>query len=470
MKNIFYSIIALAIFAACAKEAAVNSDNSSASQDEILYSFGLNVDDTKLAYADGSIFWVDGDEISVGWHNKTNDKTGQINVKVNVDGDRASVSFTMSSDYEITGAWYPKGGKKLESNTFDIQNDDRGRVLVPYTAEYDGTQTTLDFKAVQPWSLIKYSFVKGNSDKTITELAAVIDGKTYKRTGMNLALTETAQDVYLAVPASADAKVLKTVITTSDGVIYTRTKQTFTATEKTVSSMPTIRDIDNSGRHIWFMGEGQTNEAEAPMKYWFCSSTNELGSGIIDRYEGYMKVTTKLQSNGKYRADVAPLRWSNHAYYSADGVKVTNNDALRLIVHAGNYPIFAVKMTDLSKTLGTAKTDWKLKVDTNSKKEDGMPVNYFGNIGNIDVPKYSIAVDVNTVVYYFDLTEQKLKNGQKSNAWELVPDSRALRFYGWQVQVPDIFVAKGKPVPTYDVYWAGFFNSVDELNTFIQNN
>ena len=383
MKKIFYSIIALAIFAACAKEAAVNSDNDSASQDEILYSFGLNMEDTKLAYADGSIFWVDGDEISVGWHNKTNDKTGQINVRVNVDGDRASVSFTMSSDYEITGAWYPKGGKKLESNTFDIQNDDRGRVLVPYTAEYDGTQTTLDFKAVQPWSLIKYSFVKGNADKTITELAAVIDGKTYKRTGMNLALTETAQDVYLAVPASADAKVLKTVITTSDGTIYTRTKQTFTATAKNVSIMPTISDIDNTGRHIWFMGEGQTNEAEAPMQYWFRSNNNELGSGIIDRYEGYMKVTT-FQIKDKYRADIAPLRWSNHAYYSADGVNVTTNDNLRLIVHAGNYPIFAVKMTDLSKTLGTAEKDWKLKVDTNSKKEDGTAsdvanISYEGN-------------------------------------------------------------------------------------------
>ena len=476
MKKIFYSIVALAMVAACSKEAAVDSGSDAVNGDEIRYTFGINVQDTKLVYADNSIMWTDGDEISIGWHNKTNDKTGQINVRVNVDGDKASVSFTMSADYEITGAWYPKGGKKLESNAFDTQYDDRGRILIPYAAEYDGSQTTLEFlPVVSDWSLIKYSFVKGNAEKTITDLAAVIDGKTYKRTGMNLALSEDVQEVYLAIPASAEAKALKTVVTTSDGLTYTRTKKTFTATAKTVTSMPAISDIDNTGRHIWYMGVGETNEAEAPLQYWFRSSTRTLGSGIIDRHEGYMTVTTELQKNSKYRADIAPLSWSNHAYYSSDGAKVTNQDNLRLVVHAGNYPIFAVKMTNLDKAFGeagTTGTKWNLKVDTNSKveEENGMPVRYFGNIGNTNYPKYSIAVDDNTVVYYFDLATQNLKNGNNKDSWELVPDSRALKFYGWQVQVPDIVADVAGPAPTYDVYWAGFFNSKAELETFIQNN
>ena len=391
MKKIFYSIVALAMVAACSKEAAVDSGSDAVNGKEIRYTFGINVQDTKLVYADNSIMWTDGDEISIGWHNKTNDKTGQINVRVNVDGDKASVSFTMSADYEITGAWYPKGGKKLESNAFDTQSDDRGRILIPYAAEYDGTQTTLEFlPVVSEWSLIKYSFVKGNAEKTITELAAVIDGKTYKRTGMNLALSEDVQEVYLAVPASAEAKALKTVITTSDGLTYTRTKKTFTATAKTVNSMPAISDIDNTGRHIWYMGKGETNEAEDPLQYWFRSSTRTLGKDIIDRHEGYMTVTTVLQTNSKYRADIAPISWSNHAYYSSDGVNVKNKDDLRLVVHAGNYPIFAVKMTNLDKAFGKAGTDWNLKVDTNSKVEDGMPVKYFGTIGNRNYPLYSV--------------------------------------------------------------------------------
>ena len=287
---------------------------------------------------------------------------------------------------------------------------------------------------------------------------------------MNLALSEDVQEVYLAVPASAEAKALKTVVTTSDGLTYTRTKKTFTATAKTVNNMPKISDIDNTGRHIWFMGKGETNEAEAPLQYWFRSNNERtLESGKIDRYEGYMRVQT-IASGSKYRADISPICFnSNHVYYSSDGVNVTKQDDLRLVVHAGNYPIFAVKMTNLANALGTANTNWRLKVDTNSKVEDGMPANYYGNIGNSNVPKYSIAVDDNTVVYYFDLTTQNLRNGTISNTnnWELVPDSRALKFYGWQVQVPDIVA---ESAPTYDVYWAGFFNSKAELETFIQNN
>ena len=92
-----------------------------------------------------------------------------------------------------------------------------------------------------------------------------------------------------------------------------------------------------------------------------------------------------------------------------------------------------------------------------------MPVTYSGNTTS----NTTLSEDGSVGVYYFDLSNNaKFKNGSTS-ATEVMPNSRTLHFTTWQLQIPDVkFDAAQDPLPACDFYWAGFFNSVSELETF----
>ena len=66
--------------------------------------------------------------------------------------------------------------------------------------------------------------------------------------------------------------------------------------------------------------------------------------------------------------------------------------------------------------------------------------------------------------------QKKFKYGDGTNRSAL-PNTRTLHFTTWQLQIPDVtFTETQDPLPTCKFYWAGFFNSVDELTDFAAAN
>ena len=108
--------------------------------------------------------------------------------------------------------------------------------------------------------------------------------------------------------------------------------------------------------------------------------------------------------------------------------------------------------------MGTTSRNFNL--DTAGMKQDKSSNGYSGNVGGTN-NKQKYLVDESVAVLYYDLSTQGFNTGG------ILPNTSMFEFQTWQFKFADITYATDQdPAPTYDIYWAGFFNSVSELTTF----
>ena len=502
MNKGFYILAALAVLASCS---AIESDIVTPQEEEnlVTVTVGVEMSDpaTKVVIGDDGVNktlkWKDGDVISIGLRNKSTSATSQLNTTVNVVGDNALVTFSYDpAVYDITDARYPQGGTNATIPT--TQYMWRGDIILPLTAGYDGSQSIISFAPTvgSEYTIINYRLKEGNTAKTLEAIEVTFNGGTKYtldtktqmgpgKTNVGIALTDTPQDFYVVIPSGADPHALKAVFKMSDGTQYTRTKATFTPTEKRLHIMPIISDVDDTGRYTWiFKGEegpdGNLLSQNAPFTYWFRPQADRFAT--INRGADYWTQTAWVQDAGnfKYRFGFAPtLNDSNQGKSSSEWgtiaeskttINDTPNQVMRFPVHVGNYPIFAVKITKLGN-LGNSRS---FKLDVNSILAENQTGNEF--IGRSMPVKYWDSTTSKTTleetdtygIYYFDLSSSSItfKYGDGSSRTQL-PNSRTLHFTTWQIQIPDVkFDAAQDPLPTCNIYWAGFFNSVTELTSF----
>ena len=162
-------------------------------------------------------------------------------------------------------------------------------------------------------------------------------------------------------------------------------------------------------------------------------------STATEWHDGYITVTTKATNATTQRMD---LKWWN--------TPVT--------LHAGNYPIIAVKMDDV-KDLGGGITARNLNFDVVGTSESGKEFKALGNGNNKYTSDYKCSDGSHVFVY--DLSKLSFGTGG------MAPTNESISFRTFQIKYADIKTID-KPV-TYNVYWFQTFKSITDVEDYIKH-
>ncbi len=396
----------------------------------------------------------------------------------------------------IVGAWYPWLDKENSEPTAirTTQDYSTGKVSIPLHATNVSTENPIDvgpaagadaelaqklvFGPYNPggtaYSVLGFRLTKGNADRTIKSIKVNNGSRDYTLTNINTALTNDVQYFYIVLPASSTPiSDFKATIVANDGandLEYTRTKASYTPQAGTVTLFPKISDLDETGKHIWRFGTTADNTSETPLEYWI-QAHRWMQTDKIVAQDGYAKVETHPANSDHdtkkqlFRADIAPIyNWN----YCTNGVdRLTKNDGtVYLDIHTGNYPIFAVKMTN-PNNLGDIKRNFSIMMTDVDAEYDSKK--FFNADNRQEYLSPSTSSTKGVVVMYFDLSSASLVVGDKR---KILANTKAYRLKRFNIQFADISYSSSQSEnPTFDIYWAGFFNSVDdELTKFAENN
>lgn len=169
--------------------------------------------------------------------------------------------------------------------------------------------------------------------------------------------------------------------------------------------------------------------------------------------DGYLSITTYQQdaNKTKQRADI----------------KCTDTP---ITLHAGNYPIIAVKIDDVKDLYSGTVTDRNFKPDFvgTATNEDGTTTEYkkFANESN-NAYKSSYKCSDGSYVYVYDLTAQKFNIDKGFTDGALAPTDRSMSFKTFSFKYADIATVSTQI--TYKLYWIQTFKSKDAVKAYIQN-
>ncbi len=476
MRKIFAISLAALVLFSCAKEADTVIGKK--------VSYQVKIESTKAVLAGGtnsgySIKWKEGDKIAF----QLSDNSVQEAV-VTVDGTGAHVSVTLPDATSVTDAWFPSNNKVKPIGIPATQVAETMNIPLVKSSIAGNTIT---FTEVVDWAIIRVPLKKGaNGDarklqfiKVKTNNAALNPQVIQLNT--NATLTDEVQNFVFVVPVGEYTPV-EFIVRDSDGLEYRRkAAANFTTVSHTVYSINTIADVDDTGRHIWFMGAGSAtaNAAETPILYWWkqdgANNSTTIDTGNMAYNDGYSTITMDDKASAKtdFQAWVCAMF---NKFYSADGAsrsnardknfpvyatQIDNGQIPFVAVHTGNYPIFAIKMSNPAN-YGSSR---KIRLQTDAREAlDGLSAEVFvDGIGNGD-NKYSYLEgyesEDETVIYY-NLSTANI--GGKG----VLPNTRVIPFKTWQLRFYDVHYDTAQDsAPTFNLYWAGFFNSENELKAF----
>lgn len=530
MKKYQFILAALLAIAACQK----NEVAPETIDDEPVWGYVTAVADvpqTKAVLVDEDgdknwdFAWSVGDKLTILVYKGNDTKPGyarrEASISQIVDGV-ATIKYEKGTGKNeatgIAGAWYPvrNNADNLPDQSVPTTQDfSKGQVSIPLVADnvsmsspmspgagvtesgkvYD-SKNTLHF-SVNPaigadgYSVLGFRLTKGNAERTIKSIKVNNGREDYMLTEINTALTDEddVQYFYIVLPASSTPlSKFKATIVANDGandLEYTRTKASYTPQAGTVTLFPIISDLDETGKYRWKLGtSGSFYPADVVAKSIF--RTNPF-TAITNANESRPEGNTTIGSNyitlqtgnaaSPYRGDFALMSFaSSHIYYGKmDGsdpiLYRTASDAERLTVHAGNYPIVAVKMTNLRKNLN-GDSNYSLKLNV-KQREGGSIVleanNYSWHktrvIGEQTDTEQNIAGD-DALVYWFELTSNSFKTGSTKELSYPTTQTKDICDLGFILAD----IKNQATAPTVDIYWIGTFSSTSELEDFASKN
>lgn len=484
MKKIFAISLAALVLFGCAKEADTVIGKK--------VSYQVKIESTKAVLADGthsgySIKWKEGDKIAF----QLSDDSVQEAV-VTVDGTGAHVSVTLPDATSVTDAWFPSNNKVKPTGIPATQVAETMNIPLVKSSIVGNTIT---FTEVVNWAIIRVPLKKGaNGDARTLQFIkvktnnAALDPQVIQL-NTKATLTDEVQNFDFVVPVGEYTPVEFIVRDSHDLEYRRKAAANFTTASHTVYSINTIDDVDDTGKHIWFMGSASAtaNAAETPILYWWkqkgannsttidAPTPDDENPDDIVYNDGYTTITMadKASAMTDFQAWVTPCF---NKFYSKDGstssnardkdfpIYVTENHNGQIpfvAVHTGNYPIFAIKMSNPAN-YGSSR---KIRFQTDARDAlDGLAAtNFVDAIGHGD-NKYSYlegydSEDV-TVIYY-NLSTANI--GGKG----VLPNTRVIPFKTWQLRFYDVHYDTAQDsAPTFNLYWAGFFNSENELKAF----
>lgn len=177
-------------------------------------------------------------------------------------------------------------------------------------------------------------------------------------------------------------------------------------------------------------------------KHYSIYDAKQSGSGTSTSHEwhnGYLTITTYTVNATTQRAD---LKWYD----------------LPAVLHAGNYPIIAIKVDDV-KDLYKADgvTARNLNFDVVGTSEGGVEYKALGGGNN----KYSgdLKCSDGSHVFIYDLSTLAFKDGI------MAPTNESITFNTFQLKYADIKTINHQI--TYNLYWFQTFKTVDDVKKYV---
>lgn len=470
MKRIFILLSAALVAFSCNKvvENQPNIDETPAVKSDV-QDLTLKFDEslTKASLEiDGStatLNWKAGDVIGI----KLSDDS-VISGTVAIDGDLAKVTVDLGGK-TVSDVWFPYNSGVKPDAVAQYQSFDTINVPLEMSS-IDGTTVTLS--SIVDWCLVRVPIKNGpvGSVKAIKQvkLKSNVAGRPAYEINKNLTLsTSEAETFDFVLPVDNGAK-LEVIVVEGAGSYNKEYRRKRSSNLDLVAgktyALPTI-EIDDTGKHLWVFGSEADNTSESPLVYWgqwhrwmqLDKIVAKDGYATVETHPANTDHDTKKQS---FRADIGPIY--NFNYSTNGSTRLTTSDGtVYLDVHTGNYPIFAVKMTN-PNNLGDTKRNFCLMVTEIEKAFDSKKMFNADNKQSYLSPSTS-STD-GTVILYFDLSSDAAVIGDTGSAMR---NTVAYKLQRFNIQFADIsFSSAQTENPKFDIYWAGFFNNVNDLKNY----
>lgn len=226
----------------------------------------------------------------------------------------------------------------------------------------------------------------------------------------------------------------ETIATVENGVVTFNQNGIF----GDVTITATCPETGNSSEIKLHLEEGLIRELfkdENNITWYDAKQSGNGTSTSTEWHDGYVTVTTYKQNETKRRADFKC--WESKTW-----------------LHAGKYPIIAVRMDDLKDVSGV--TGRNITLDASGKCNE---ISFSGGLnGNNNQWKHDYKCSDGTHVFIYDLTTQKFATGG------LLPTTAIAEFTTLQFKYADIVSTDELK---YNVHWVQTFKTIEDVQKFI---
>lgn len=350
-------------------------------------------------------------------------------------GDNLQMTATIAPDNSTykTVKWSvdDENAASIDPMTGVLTGKEASAILTPVKV----IATALDGSGVVGEKTVNIRKVVAPEDVTIDQTYSADKGYVCALNEKSLTLN------YTTVPAECTTSQIvwtssdENVATVADGVVTFKGFGTveITATTPATGKSSTIKLNIPAG----LIRETFHNE-----NHYSVYDAKQSGNGTSTSHEwhdGYLTITTYKQNATNQRAD---LKWYD----------------LPVTLHAGNYPIIAVKMDDV-KDLESGITARNLNFDVVGKSESGKDFKALGGGNNKYSSEYKCSDGSHVFVY--DLSKVAFRTGG------IAPTNETISFTVFQLKQADIKTVDHQL--KFNLYWFQSFKSMDDLESYIKN-
>lgn len=331
---------------------------------------------------------------------------------------------------------------KWSSSNEEVATVDSKGLVTGKASDKTSVQVTITATALDG------SGVVGSADITIKQIVVptsiAISQDYAKDNGYVLAIADKSLALnYTTVPEDCTKSLIEwtssdaTVATVSGGVVTLNQEGVFG--DVTITAVcPETKESSSITLHI---EEGLVRELFHNKDNYGWYNAKQSGNGTSTSHvwhDGYVTVTTYAQNATKQRADFKC--WNTPVW-----------------LHAGIYPIFAIRIDDLKDMDGvTARNITFDAVGTCAG------VDYKGGLdGNNNKWSHDYKCSDGSHVFIYDLSTQKWATGGA------LPTTSVATFTAMQFKYADIATLTTQV--TYNVYWIQTFKTIDDLKAYIES-
>lgn len=276
--------------------------------------------------------------------------------------------------------------------------------------------------------------------KQIVQPQEITIDQTYSAENYLFAISDKKVELdFTTVPEECTLSLIEwkssdeTIATVENGVVTFNKNGIF----GDVTITATCPETGNSSEIKLHLEEGLIRELFKDKNNITWSDAKQSGNGTstsTEWHDGYVTVTTYKQNETKRRADFKC--WE------------------KTWLHAGKYPIIAVRMTDLKDVTGV--TGRNITLDASGTCNDSK---FSGGLdGNNNKWKHDYKCEDGTHVFIYDLKTQKFANGG------LLPTTAIAEFTTIQFKYADIVSTDELK---YNVHWVQTFKTIEDVQKFI---
>ena len=458
--------IVLAAFAAMALTACNKEEISGQYDENLVYrEFTAVIEDgasTKVSFgnpADGKIpaYFQNGDKIAL-----TDGTTVYEATVTKTEGQANTIGGEMPTEFTPTAAYYPYDAYNQETKTLSVPKE-QTYGSVPVLLQSTGIEGDyITFSAADAGSAVicytltgditikeAYLYYKDNASFWVTD--NVLMEPDYTLTFSEpLQLSENAQKIYFAVPVGTKNITLE-IKTDAPESAYGNADYSYYRRKTTAMELA-------SGEVVEMPETDFTAEELNKRVIWEFGSENEGDCG--------WKVSNNGSINGSASSDYATITMGVQKETTSEGYTVYRGDFLYdqdFEFAAGSYRFLAFKST-VPQLIDGNTSLLPQGATLGGKPTIKFDISNLGQWRNNQNKSMTLATSAeNCEIWVYDMLVHF--GGNQHFAPTAEPFSSTGNF---QFKIADLgLTAETAVAPTYDMYWIGFFNSIEEIEAYI---